>query len=80
MVIFFTQKARKPYHTLPPPHPHTELPMLGSCFSYRSATCSKNSVFKVKPEYFGVIQVRRPRNVILQHIHTNHVLANLTLI
>ena len=31
--------------------------------------CSQKNVLKGKPEYFGVIQVYRPKNVFFQHIH-----------
>ena len=43
----------------PPP---LELPRLGSFFSYRCLVFSKNA-FKEMPEYFGVIQVKRHKNV-----------------
>ena len=37
------------------------------------------NVLKGKPEYFGVIHVKRPKNMVFQHIHSNHIFINLTL-
>ena len=65
---------RKSYHAPPP----QELPRVGSFFSYRCLVFPKN-VLKGKPEYFGIIQVKRPKNVFFQHIHSNPILINLTL-
>ena len=59
-------------------HPPPELPRVGSFFSYIYLVFSKN-VLKGNPEYFGVIEVQRPKNVVFQHIHSNQILKNLTL-
>ena len=42
--------------------------------------CSLKNVLKGKPEYFGDIQVNRPKNVVFQHIHSNLILINLTFL
>ena len=47
-------------HTLPCTPP--ELPKMGVFFSYRCQVFSKN-VIERSPEYFGVIQVKRSKNV-----------------
>ena len=45
--------------TRPPP---LELPNVGSFFSYRCLVFLKN-VLKGKPVLFGIIEVKRPKNV-----------------
>ena len=57
----------------PPP----ELPRVGSFFSYR---CSQKNVLKGKPVLFGIIEVKRPKNVVFQHIHSNPILIILTFL
>ena len=37
------------------------------------------NVLKGKPVLFGVIQVKRPKNVVVEHIHSNQIFINLTL-
>ena len=64
----------------PPPPPPPELPRVGSCFSYRCLVFPKKNVLKGKPEYYGVIQVKRPQNVFFKHIHSNPILKNSTLL
>ena len=34
-------------------------------------------VLKGKPVLFGVIQVKRPKNVVFHHIHSSQILINL---
>ena len=63
--------------TLPCTPPPPELPRVGSFFSYRCLVFPKN-VLKGKPVLFGIIEVKRPKNVVFQHIHTNQILIILT--
>ena len=56
----------------PPP----ELPRVGSFFSYRCLVFPKN-VLKGKPVLFGIIEVKRPKNVVFHYIHLNQILVNL---
>ena len=64
-------------------HPPPELPRVDSFFVYlllsRCLVFPKN-VLKGKPEYFEVIQIKRPKNVFFQHIHSNPILINLTFL
>ena len=63
-------------HPSPPP----ELPKVGSLFSCRFLVLPKN-VLKGKPEYFGDIQVKRPKNVLyFQHMHSNPIVIKLTFL
>ena len=59
----------------PPP----ELPRVGSFFSYGCLVFPKN-VLKGKPVLFGIIEVKRPKNVVFQHIHSNPILIILTFL
>ena len=56
-----------------------ELPRVGSFFSYRCLVFPKN-VHKGKPALFGIIEVKRPKNVFFQHIHSNPILITLTFL
>ena len=56
-----------------------ELPRVGSFFSYRCLVFQKN-VLKGKPVLFGIIEVKRPKNVVFQHIHSNPILIILTFL
>ena len=42
--------------------------------------CSQKNVLKGKPVLFGVIQVKSHKNVFFQHIHSNQILVNLTIL
>ena len=57
-------------------HPPPELLRVGSFFSYRCLVFPKN-VLKGKPVLFGVIQVKRLKNVVFHYIHSNQILINL---
>ena len=59
----------------PPP----ELPRVGSFFSYRCLVFPKN-VLKGKPVLFGIIEVKRTKNVFFQHVHSNPILIILTFL
>ena len=37
------------------------------------------NVLKGKPVLFGVLQDKRPKNVVFEHIHSNQILKNLTI-
>ena len=56
--------------TVHPPPP--ELSRMGSFFSYRCPVFPKN-VLKGKPVLFGIIEVKRPKNVVFHHIHSNPI-------
>ena len=51
----------------------------GFIFSYRCLVFPKN-VLKGKPVLFGIIEVKRPKNVVFQHIHSNLILIVLTIL
>ena len=59
--------------------PLPELPKVGSFLSYRCLVFPKK-VLKGKSKYFGDIQVKRPKNVDFQHIHSNSIIINLTFL
>ena len=42
--------------------------------------CSQKNVLKGKPVLFGIIEVKRPKNVVFQHIHSNPILIILTFL
>ena len=60
----------------PPPRKTAEG---GFIYFHRCQVFPKGSVLKGKPVLFGVIQVKRLKNVVSQHIHSNQILINLTL-
>ena len=62
-----------------PRTPPPGLPRVGSFFSYRCLVFPKN-VLKGKPMLFGIIEVKRPKNVVFQHTHSNPILIILTLL
>ena len=57
-------------------HP-PELPRVGSFFSYRCLVFPKKNVPKGKPVLFGIIEVKRPKNVFFHYIHSNQILVDL---
>ena len=59
--------------------PSPELSRVGSFFPYKCLVFTKN-VLKGKLEYFEVIQDKRPKNVVFQHIHPKPILINLTFL
>ena len=54
----------------PPPHPPKLSRGLIFSYIYYVSSVPKN-VLKGKPVLFKVIQVKRPKNVVFQHIHSN---------
>ena len=60
-------------------HPPPRAADGGFIFSHRCLVFPRN-VLKGRPEYFGDIQVNRPKNVFFQHIHSNPILINLTFL
>ena len=58
------------------PPPPTELRRVGSFFRI-GVYCSQENVPKGKPVLFGVIQVKRPKNVVFHYIHSSQILINL---
>ena len=61
-------------------HPPPELPRVGSFFSYRCLVFPQKNVLKGKSVLFGIIEVKRPKNVVFQHIHSNPILIILTFL
>ena len=57
-------------------HPPPELPRVGSFFSYRCLVFPKKCP-PGKPVLFGIIEVKRPKNVVFHYIHSNQILVNL---
>ena len=47
-------------------------------FIFRCLVFPKN-VLKGKPVPFGVIEIKRPKNVVFGHIHSNQIFKNLSL-
>ena len=68
--------------TLPCTPPPPELPRVGSFFSYMCLVFPKKcpQSLKGKPVLFGIIEVKRPKNVVFQHIHSNPILIILTFL
>ena len=60
----------------PPP----ELPRVGSFFSYRCLVFPKKCRHRKACAYLGIIEVKRPKNVVFQHIHSNPILIILTFL
>ena len=65
--------------TLPCTPPPPELPRVGSFFRPFCLVFTKN-VLKGKPVLFGIIEVKRLKNVFFQHIHSNPILKFLTIL
>ena len=63
----------------PPPPPQNCREWVHFLFSYRCLVFPKN-VLKGKPVLFGIIEVKRPKNVIFQPIHSNPILIILTFL
>ena len=51
----------------------------GFIYFWICVCCSQENVLKGKPVPFGVIQVKRPQNVVFHYIHSNQNLINLIL-
>ena len=49
-------------------------------FVWVSSVPKQKNVLKGKPVLYGIIQVKRPKNVFLQHIQSNPILINLTFL
>ena len=61
----------------PPPPPRTAEGEV--IFLYRCLIFTKN-VLKGKPVLFGVMYVKRPKNVVFHYIHSKRILINLTIL
>ena len=67
--------SSRPYRAPPPPSRTAEGGFI--CFVWVCSVPLKN-VFQGKPVLFRVIQVKRQKNVLFQHIHSTPILMNYT--
>ena len=64
--------------TVHPPPPRTAEG--GFIFFVWVSSVPKEKILKGKPVLFGIIEVKRPKNVVFQHIHSNPILIILTFL